>query len=155
MTNIKCSADTTLSEDQVRAALTDFSSDRPEKWSNLDPAMYKVHDLGQTWADVTEGSRFAGGIWERARYEWADPHRVVLTVTDSNAFAPGSRWEYTTAALSDRRTRVDLVVNRRGQSPKGRFLASVLRVTGHKVFCGDLAKTLRRLETESRGAAND
>jgi hypothetical protein len=146
MANIKCSADTTLSEDQVRAVLTDFSSGRPEKWPNLDPDMYKVHDLGQTWADVTEGSSFAGGIWERTRYEWTDPHRVVLTVTDSNAFAPGSSWEYTTAALSEDGTRVDLVVDRRGRSAKGRFLASVLRVTGHKVFCGDLAKTLRGLE---------
>ena len=150
MPRIECSSKTTLSEQDVRAALTDFSSGRPDRWPNLDPTMYEVHELDRTWADVTEGSRFAGGIWERARYEWDDPHRVVLTVTDSNAFAPGSSWEYETAPLGDEGTRVDLVVNRQGRNLKGRFLAAVLRISGRKVFCGDLAKTLRRLEVESR-----
>jgi hypothetical protein len=149
MPKIECSADTALHEEEVRAALTDFTADRPGRWPNLDPGMYQVHELGGTWADVTEGSRFAGGIWERARYEWDDPHRVVLTVTASNAFAPGSRWEYKTAPLPEGGTRVELVVNRIGRSVKGRLLATVLRVSGRKVFCGDLAKTLRGLESEN------
>jgi hypothetical protein len=40
-----------------------------------------VHDRSRSHADVTEGS---GGVWERLRYDWSDPNRVVLTTTDSN-----------------------------------------------------------------------
>ena len=146
MTVIRCSIDTPLPEDRVRAALTDFSARRSEQWPNLDPGLYQVHDRGPTWADVTEGSRFVGGIWERARYDWADPHRVTLTVIASNAFAPGSSWEYATTPRPGGGTRVDLQVNRRGRTIKGRLLAAVLRLSGRKVFCGDLTKALRRLE---------
>jgi hypothetical protein len=146
MTTIRCSTDTPLSEARVRAALTDFSARRPDVWPNLDPGLYQVHDRGPSWADVTEGSRFVGGIWERARYDWADPHRVRLTVTASNAFAPGSSWEYATTSRPTGGTHVELVVNRRGRSVKERLLATMLRVGGRKVFCGDLAKALRALE---------
>jgi hypothetical protein len=147
MTTIRCAAETPVPEERVRAALTDFSARRPDVWPNLDPGLYQVHDRGRAWADVTEGSRFAGGIWERARYDWADPHRVRLTVTASNAFAPGSNWEYPTTPRPDGGTHVDLVVDRRGRTVKGRLLAMLLRVSGRKVFCSDLAGTLGGLET--------
>ena len=146
MTTIRCGIDTPLSEQRVRAALTDFSAHRPTVWPNLDPGLYQVHGRGATWADVTEGSRFAGGIWERARYDWADPHRVSLTVTASNAFAPGGSWDYATTPRPGGGTRVELVVDRRGRTIKGRLLAAVLRLSGRKVFCDDLAKTLRGLQ---------
>ena len=113
MTTIRCGIDTPLSEQRVRAALTDFSAHRPTVWPNLDPGLYQVHGRRPTWADVTEGSRFAGGIWERARYDWADPHWVSLTVTASNAFAPGSSWDYATTPRPGGGTRVELVVDRR------------------------------------------
>jgi hypothetical protein len=154
MTTIRCSTDTPLPEDRVRAALTDFSARRPELWPNLDPGLYQVHDRGPTWADVTEGSRFGGGIWERARYDWADPQRVRLTVTASNTFAPGSSWDYATTPGPTGGTHVELVVIRRGRSFKGRLLATVLRVSGRKIFCGDLAKTLRALEQAGTGAGS-
>ena len=150
MTTIRCNMDTQLSEERVRAALTDFSARRPEVWPNLDPGLYQVHDQGPTWADVTEGSRFGGGIWERARYDWADPHRVTLTVTASNAFAPGGSWEYATTPRPGGGAHVELVVDRRGRTIKGRLLAAVLRLSGRKVFCGDLAKTFRGLEQATR-----
>jgi hypothetical protein len=151
MTTIRCSIDTPLSEEQVRAALTDFSARRPQVFPSLDPGLYQVHDRGPTWADVTEGSRFGGGIWERGRYDWADPHLVRLTVTASNTFAAGGSWEYATTPGPADGTHVELVVNRRGRTLKGRLLAAVLRVSGRKVFCGDLAKTLSLLDT-SHGA---
>jgi hypothetical protein len=150
MTTIRCSIDTPLSEEQVRAALTDFSARRPQVFPSLDPGLYQVHDRGPTWADVTEGSRFGSGIWERGRYDWADPHRVRLTVTASNTFAPGGSWEYATRPRPAGGTHVELVVNRRGRTLKGRLLAAVLRVSGRKVFCGDLAKTLSLLDTSHR-----
>ena len=155
MTTIQCSIDTPVPEERVRAALTDFSAARPAVWPNLDPSLYQVHDLRPACADVTEGSRFGGGIWERASYDWADPHRVNLTVTASNAFAPGSSWEYATTPQPGGGTHVELVVTRRGRTIKGRLLAALLRVSGRKVFCGDLAKTLRGLQDASPAAGRE
>ena len=75
---------------------------------------------------MTEGSRFGGGIWERGRYDWADPHLVRLTVTASNTFASGGSWDYATTPGPAGGTHVELVVNRRGRTLKGRLLAAVL-----------------------------
>lgn len=50
-----------------------------------------IHEIGSTYADVTEGSAWAGGIWERARYDWSVPGLVTLTVTDSQARALTAR----------------------------------------------------------------
>ena len=47
---------------------------------------------GPDQADVTERS---AGIWERLHYDWSDPHRVVLTTTDSNVWGGGSGHTYT------------------------------------------------------------
>ena len=58
-----------LPPDLFLAALTNFSEKRPQLWPHLDPRFYLVHARGDTWAEVTEGSDFAGGIWERARYD--------------------------------------------------------------------------------------
>lgn len=41
---------------EVQAALTDFSADRPSLWPAIDPDVYRVHDVGDDWAEVTEGS---------------------------------------------------------------------------------------------------
>ena len=62
--------------------------------SNSRPRFYQVHQLGETTAEVTEGSAFADGVWERARYDWSAPGTVRITVPDSNAFAPGGSWTY-------------------------------------------------------------
>ena len=40
MTTIRCSADTPLSEEEVRAALTGFSARRPEVFPSLDPGLH-------------------------------------------------------------------------------------------------------------------
>ena len=83
------STDSDLPADTVLAAITDFSSRRPTLWPNIDPGIYKVHEVGADWADVTEGSKFAGGVWARERYEWSVPGVVRATVQDSNIFKSG------------------------------------------------------------------
>lgn len=46
-----------------------------------------VHSREADHADVTEGS---AGVWERLQYDWSDPHRIVMTTTDSNVWGGAS-----------------------------------------------------------------
>src|ERR1043166_582827 len=94
MTTISFDLDTNLPPDRVIAALTDFSARRRDLFPSLDPASYRVNAQGDGWADVTEGRTMAGGIWERNRYEWTEPHTVRMKLINSNLFRPGSDWLY-------------------------------------------------------------
>jgi hypothetical protein len=142
---IDCSVTTSLPPERVLDALTDFGPDRPKRWPNLDPKYFQTHALEPTSAEVTEGSSFAGGVWERARYDWSERGVVKIAVVDSNAFKAGASWTYRVQPEGPG-SRVELRVDRRGRTLKGRLLASVLRVSGRAVFCGDLQKTLAALE---------
>ena len=61
---------TTLTPEQYIAGLTDFGPGRSKLFGNSADEYLKVHHLGRTDADVTEGS---GGIWERLHYDWSIP----------------------------------------------------------------------------------
>ncbi len=90
MAKIQISADSDLPADTVLTAITDFSSRRPQLWPNIDPGIYKVHQVGADWADVTEGSKIAGGVWTRERYDWSVPGVVRATVQDPTSSSPAS-----------------------------------------------------------------
>ena len=53
----------------------------------------EVHETGDTFTDVTEGTFVVGRFWERNRYDWSEPGLVRATVIDSNVLKPGSTWE--------------------------------------------------------------
>ena len=91
----------------------------------------KVHHVGPTDADVTEGS---GGVWERLHYDWSNPDRVVLTTTDSNTWGGASGYTYTFTRSPDGATDVNVVIVRQGKNAKGRFLALVLGSVGKGVL---------------------
>lgn len=75
---------THASPEQVRRALTDFTDRRLQIWNRtLDPKMYEVRELGDSWAmarESTPGSPF----WVVARYDWSDPTVVRWTVEESS-----------------------------------------------------------------------
>ena len=73
--------------DRIVAALTDFSDQRPRLFANPDPRFYPVHALGDTWAEVTEGSAFAGRVREPVRYDWPRSHTVCIQVLEGNRLA--------------------------------------------------------------------
>ncbi len=100
-------------------------------------------------ADVTEGS---GGVWERLHYDWSDPNRVVLTVTDSNVWSDHSGYTYTIARRPDGRTDVDVVNVREGKNLKGRVLAFVLGTVGKRVLVTGFGKTVKAIEARNSGA---
>ncbi|HEX9343675.1 MAG TPA: SRPBCC family protein [Actinomycetota bacterium] len=149
MVTIHTHAETTVPADRVVAALTDFSDHRFELFANLDRRYFQLHDSGPTWAEVTEGSPFAGGIWERTRYDWSKPGTVRLDLVDSNAFAPGSSWEYRVHPETHGHTQVSLTVHRVPRTLKARLLATMLTIFGERVFRSDLAKTLQTIATRT------
>jgi hypothetical protein len=126
-------------------ALTDFSERRSEVWGNSDAAYLMVHERGETWADVTEGSGVAGGVWQRMRYDWSRPGMVRLDVSDGNAFGRGSFWEYQVTPArggSD----IALAVHRKPVTWKGRLLDVLLLVAGRRVFGQDLRRSVSKVE---------
>ena len=146
MSRVHASADGDFPPATFVDALTDFGPSRSQIWGNSSNGHLIMHDRGDTWADVTEGTD-AGGIWQRYRYDWADQHLVRLTVTDSNAFGVGSYWEYRLTPLEGgARTRMDLTINRNPTTAKGKRFDLLLRLIGGLYFSRDLRRSVRRIE---------
>ena len=83
---------TTATPRQVLDAITDFGPGREQVFGNSADQFLEVHDLGDTYADVTEGTGKGDKpvSWERLRYDWSDPSRVTMKVLDSNVFSSDS-----------------------------------------------------------------
>lgn len=153
MSTSKVVVRTAVPPERFIRSLTDFGPTRSEVWGNSDAGYLKVHDQGDTWADVTEGSGITGGVWQRYRYDWSQPEIVRLDVTDSNAFGPGSFWEYHVTAEPGGGSRIVLRIHRVPCTLKGRLLDIPLAIAGGRFYFGkDLRRTVRRLERTDRGA---
>jgi hypothetical protein len=146
MSTIHYSQTTTATPEQFIAGLTDFGPGREKLFGKSADGYLKVHSQGQHEADVTEGS---GGVWERLHYDWSDPNRVVLTVTDSNTFGGHSGYTYTFTRRPEGTTEVDVVNVREGKNLKGRVLALVLGTVGKSVLVKEFDKTLKAIEARN------
>jgi hypothetical protein len=134
---------TTATPEQFLAGLTDFGPGRSELFGNSADDHLKVHGRGACWADVTEGS---GGIWERLRYDWSSPRRVVMTTTDSNIWGGRSGHTYTLMPQPDGTTVLDVVVVREGKNFKGRLTGILLGTVGRGVLGKALKNTVKAIE---------
>jgi hypothetical protein len=134
---------TTSTPEQFLAALIDFGPGRSKVFGNSADEYLKVHHLGPSDADVTEGS---GGIWERLHYDWSDRTRVVMKTTDSNVWGGGSGHTYTFTRRRDGTTEVDAVVVREGKNLKGRALGLVLGTVGKRVLEKAFESTVKTIE---------
>ncbi len=137
---------TTATPEQYVAGLTDFGPGRAELFGNSADSYLKVHSMGATEADVTEGS---GGVWERLHYDWSDPDHVVLTTTDSNAWGGHSGHTYTFTRNPDGTTDIDYVVVREGKNLKGRFLALVFRTVGKRKLEKAFVNSVKAIEARN------
>jgi len=151
MTTVTVTESTTATPEQFIAALTDFGPTRSEIWVNSQPKFLVVHDQGDTWADVTEGSSAAGAIWERLRYDWSNPKDIVLTTTDSNTWGSRSGHRYTLTSNADGSTTLRAVMVRDGISIKGRFVALLLQLMGKSFLGKSLRTSLRAIEARNAG----
>ena len=135
---------TQLAPRAVLAALTDFGPRRAEIWPNIDDQHFKLHGEGPGWAEVTEGSSVAGGVWERERYTWDASNGVVSVETlDSNTWGPGSRWDYKLTPTAQG-TLVDVMVERHGKGWKGRLIELGLKAVGARALRSQMEKALAR-----------
>ena len=150
MTTIHLHKTTTATPEQVLAGLTDFGPGREEIFGRSADSYLKVHQQGPHAADVTEGS---SGIWERLHYDWTDPHRVVMTTTDSNLWGGASSHTYTLTRQPTGLTDVDAVVVRDGKNLKGKLLASVLGLVGTQVLGKSFTKSIDAIEARNGGAS--
>ena len=137
---------TTSTPEQYIAALTDFGSGRSKIFGNSADQYLKVHNLGPSQADVTEGS---SGIWERLHYDWSDPNHVVLTTTDSNAWGGASGHTYTFTRRPGGLTDIDVVVVRDGKNLKGRLLNLVLMTIGKRVLKKAFEDSVKAVEARN------
>jgi hypothetical protein len=147
MANVKFIRDTEVPAAAVLAAATDFSDRRPALWPTIDRAVFRVHEVGDSWAEVTEGSAFLGRIWARERYDWSTPGRVRATVLDSNVFRPGGTWELE-ASETDGRTKLRVWSRRGARGPRGRMLGAIMTLAGRSILASNLDRTLRVLAGE-------
>jgi hypothetical protein len=134
---------TTMAPGAVLAVLTDFGPRRAKVWPNIDDRHFKVHEQGPGWAEVTEGSSVAGGVWERERYTWdAATGTVAVETIDSNTWGPGSRWDYKLTPIAKGGTEVEVTVERHGKGSKGRLIELALAAVGAGTLRSQMEKAL-------------
>jgi hypothetical protein len=150
MSTIRLHQTTTSTPEQFVAGLTDFGPGRAELFGNSSDQYLKVHYLGASEADVTEGSN---GIWERLHYDWSNPNHVELKTTDSNLWGSNSGHTYNFTRQPDGTTVVDVIVVREGKNIKGRALGAVLGIFGERIFGGELERTVKAIEARNYGAS--
>ncbi len=152
MSTIHLHQTTTLTPEQYVAGLTDFGPGRSKIFGNSADAYLKVHSKNTHDADVTEGS---GGIWERLRYDWSNPNRVVLTTTDSNTWGGASGYVYTFPRQPNGTTDIDVVIVREGKNLKGKVLGLVLGTIGRSVLKKAFENSVKVIEARNNGAHRD
>ena len=149
MAKIHYEADGAVTAARFTAALTDFSERRLELWPNLDAKYYELHELGDTWADVTEGTDLLGGVWARERYDWSEPGHVQLRLVEAVDFAPGTVIDYHVTARPDGGCHVAVDFQRIAVSARGRLIGLLVQMMGRRRFTADLRETLDRLARSS------
>jgi hypothetical protein len=146
---IKVSAETTSPPQRVLEAAHDFSNRRADVWPNVRSRHLTVHESGENFAEVTEGTWVVGLFWERNRYEWSRPGSVKATVIDSNIFQPGSTWEIR-ATARDSGSEVELVLHRGfRRGPKGSIASAVHHTVGKWVWGMFLRIALAAVENQT------
>ncbi|MEA2655921.1 MAG: hypothetical protein QOI23_1286 [Chloroflexota bacterium] len=132
----------------VLAALTDFGPRRAKVWPNIDEKHFRVHSQGPGWAEVTEGSSVAGGVWEREKYSWdASKGTVSVETLDSNTWGPGSRWDYLITPASGGGSEIAVTVKRLGKGLKGRLIELGLMAAGTRMLRTQMEQAMERSAT--------
>jgi hypothetical protein len=145
---IQVDAVSTAAPDEVIAVLgSDFSPRRAKTWLNVTTRRLELHERGDTFAEVTEGSAFVRPFWERCRYEWSRPGSVTAVVVDSNILQTGSTWELQATPRASGGSAVRMIIDRRYVGGARGFVAYTLnRLGGERGFAWALRKALAAVD---------
>ena len=152
MATIRISATCSVPPEHVLHAAYDFTARRVQVWPAVRAQHFVVHDHGETTADVTEGTPTGIGInWERCRYDWSEPGRVIATVIDSNVYGiPGSSWQISAAAAEPGSQVTMTWIRTFRRNPRGLIFATLFRTVGKPIFGRYARQVLANLETDAR-----
>jgi len=147
MPKVELDVETSVAPEDVRAALLDFSDRRPEIWPGIEPSLYEVYTVGDTFAEVQEGSKMPGTrIWAKERYDWSAGELITWTVQESNFCAPGSYVSAAIAPRGDGGSRIHVIWNRTPTSMVGRLATAVIRLTRGKPIAASFRMAMAKLE---------
>jgi polyketide cyclase/dehydrase/lipid transport protein len=149
MAKFEVDVDTKLSPERVRAAMLDFTDRRPDIWPGLAREMYKVYSVGETEAEVQEGSTKPVKVWARERYDWSDPQTITWTVLESSFSNPGSHVSMTVTPGAAAGSHVHILWDRTGSNWKGKMMVAMMKRMGPKIIGPYMKKTLDGLAAQS------
>jgi hypothetical protein len=138
--------ETRLPPDRVIAALTDFTERRPQIWSGLAPEYYEVYSVGETSAEIREGSTKPMRVWARETYDWSTPGTVTWTVEESPYLRSGV--SYVSAKVEPAEgggSRIHVTWDRSPTTFVGRVLLSMIALMKGKPLVGYIKKSLDKL----------
>lgn len=139
--------DVALPPEQVLAALVDFSPRREVIWKETcDPAVYRVHSLSHSSAEVTEGVSLA---WSRERYDWSEPEVVTLTQLESNIAEPVGTIRYSVTGMPGGGSHITCERYRVFRGPRGRVAGTIMVLAGRWILRSQFRTALDRV---GRGA---
>jgi hypothetical protein len=137
---IRFEVESPLEPETVLRALVDFSERRPQLWPAIDPNVYRVHDVSDSSALVTEGTDFMGGIWATELYEWNGSNTVRATIQESNLWHPGGTWELTARPREGGGCFLEVKRDRRAKNAKGALTEFMMRLVGARLLAKELLK---------------
>lgn len=137
---IQFEVESPLEPQVVLEALTDFSEKRPELWPAIDPKVYRVHELSDSSALVTEGTDIMGGIWATELYEWDRSGKVRATIQESNFWRSGGTWELTATRRDGGGSIVRVRRDRRPKTMKAGVFEVMMRLVGARILAKELLK---------------
>lgn len=140
MAKIKFEVESPLDPGAVLEALVDFSERRPELWPSIDPKVYRVHEVSDSSALVTEGTDVMGGIWARELYEWNGSDTVRATIQESNYWHPGGTWELAAEPREGGGSILTVTRDRRAKNGRARAFELMMRLVGSRVLSKELLK---------------
>ena len=136
--------DTPLSAEAVVDALVDFSPRREVIWKETcDPAVYRVHAVGNAWAEATEGVSYA---WSRERYDWSEPGVVTLTQLASNIAEPVGTIRYSISPRPGGGARIVCDRYRVFRGARGRALGTLMVLLGPRILRMQFRGSLERVD---------
>jgi hypothetical protein len=140
MATIQFDVESPLEPGAVLQALTDFSKRRTGLWPAIDPKLYRVHEVCESSALVTEGTDVLGGIWAKELYEWDGSGTVRATIQESNFWHSGGTWALAAAPREGGGSILKVTREREAKNAKARLLEAVLRLVGARVLAKELLK---------------